>query len=202
MSAYFVAFETEKSKGVLHGHTVATPKQNSLLLEAPEVLGPLQIFPSCNFAIRRALYEKTKGFDVRYFPAFEDMEYSARLQAQGEQCGFVPNALVHHPKRPVPKALSLARRWEPRVIYSLDLGASPHALPFLLTKHVALVIASRFRGTRLCLDTLKASMVFTGEFIWFLLLLPSWMRRHRNERRSPFWELQRSLGNTPVGFGL
>lgn len=202
LSAYFTAFETEKDKGVLHGHTVATPEQSSLLLEAPEVLGPLQIFPSCNFAIRRALYEKTEGFDVRYFPAFEDMEYCARLQAQGEPCGFVPNALVHHPKRPVPKAMALARRWEPRVIYCLDLGADPLKLAYLLTRHVVLVILSRFRGQRMNRETLRAGVLFGGELACYLWLLPSWLWKHAKSARSPFWEHQQTLGNVHPRYGL
>ena len=202
LGAYMAAFETEKSKGVLHGHTVATPEQHSLLWEAPEVLGPLQIFPSCNFAIRRSLYEKTNGFDVRYFPAFEDMEYCARLQAQGEQCAFVSDALVHHPKRPVPKARALARRWEPRIIYCLDLGADPLKLPYLLTRHVVLVILSRFRGQRLSRETLRAAMLFGQEFAWYLWLLPSWMWKHSKAVRSPFWELQQTQGNIHPRYGL
>jgi GT2 family glycosyltransferase len=202
VSAYLSAFETAADKTFFHGLTVATPEQTTILLEAPEVLGPLQIFPSCNFAIRRALYEKTEGFDGRYFPSFEDMEYCSRLQAQGEQCGFVQNALVHHPRRPLPKALTLARRWEPRVISSLDLGADPLPLSFLLTKHVALVILSRFRGQRPSLDTLRAALLFAHEFAWYLWLLPSWLWKHSRSSRSPFWELQQTLGNVPRRYGL
>ena len=202
ISAYISAFGTAADKTFFHGLTVATPEQTNILLEAPEVLGPLQIFPSCNFAIRAALYEKTEGFDERYFPSFEDMEYCSRLQAQGEQCGFVKNALVHHPRRRLPKALPLARRWEPRVISSLDLGADPLPLSFLLTKHVALVILSRFRGQRPSLDTLRASLLFAHEFAWYLWLLPSWLWKHSRSSRSPFWELQQTIGNVPRRYGL
>ena len=202
LHAYCTTFATESSQNVLHGLTKATPEKNSLLWEAPEVLGPLSCFPSCNFAIRRALYEECGGFDERFSPSFEDMEFASRLKGLGQVCGFVAAAAVQHPLRPLPAAKKLAQRWEPRVISALDLGASPDVVPFLLTKHVALVIASRFRGTRLCMENLKAGMVFAGEFFWFLVLLPSWLRRHAKAQRSPFWELQRTLGNTPLRFGL
>jgi hypothetical protein len=130
------------------------------------------------------------------------MEFASRLKGLGQACGFVAAAAVQHPLRPLPTAKKLAQRWEPRVISALDLGASPDVVPFLLTKHVALVIASRFRGARVCMDNLKAGMVFAGEFFWFLVLLPTWLRRHAKAQRSPFWELQRTLGNTPLRFGL
>ena len=202
LQAYCSAFAAEMSHNVFHGLTQAIPEKSSLLWEAPEVLGPLPIFPSCNFAIRRTLYEKSGGFDERFSPSFEDMEFASRLQGLGEVCGFVADAAVQHPLRPLPAAKKLAQRWEPRVISALDMGASPGGVPFLLTKHVALVIVSRFRGASLCLDNLKAGMVFASEFLWFLLLLPTWLRRHAKAQRSPFWELQRTLGNTPLRFGL
>jgi GT2 family glycosyltransferase len=202
LSAYFSAFASASDIRIFHGLTKATPEKTSLLWEAPEVLGPLQIFPSCNFAIRRDLYASSGGFDERYTPAFEDIEFASRLQIKGETCRYVPGAAVEHPRRPVPSARKLAQRWEPRVISSLDMGASPAALPLLLTKHVAFVIASRFRGARICWDNLKAAMVFIGEFAWFLLMLPSWLHKHATAKRSPFWEIQRTLGKTPLRFGL
>jgi GT2 family glycosyltransferase len=202
LQAYCTAFACVTSQNIFHGLTQATPEKSSLLWEAPEVLGPLPCFPSCNFAIRRQLYEESGGFDERFNPSFEDIEFSSRLQGQGETCGFVAAAVVQHPLRPLPCAQKLARRWEPRVISALDMGASPAALPLLLTKHVALVIMSRFRGAPLSWDNGKAALVFAGEFAWFLLLLPSWLRRHAKAKRSPFWELQRSLGNTPLRYGL
>ena len=202
LEAYVSAFKSVPDKRVFHGLTVATPETNSLLWEAPEVLDPREFFPSCNFAIRRGLYEKTEGFDGRYNPAFEDMEYCTRLLAQGETCGCVPDALVHHPKRPVPKAMALARRWEPRVVYSLDLGADPLKLAFLLTKHVTLVILSRFRGQPLNGETLRAGMLFGGELACYLWLLPSWLWKHSKSARSPFWEHQQTLGKVHPRYGL
>lgn len=202
LSAYLESFASAQDTRIYHGLTEATPRKKSLLWEAPEVLGQLPIFPSCNFAIRQDLYARSGGFDERYTPAFEDIEFASRLQGQGEGCGYVPQAAVQHPLRPVPSARKLALRWEPRVVSTLDLGASPAVLPLLLTKHVALVILSRFRGARLSLDNARAALLFAGEFAWFLLLLPGWLLRHAKARRSTFWELQRSLGRTPVRYGL
>jgi GT2 family glycosyltransferase len=202
LSAYLAAFATAEGTRILHGLTEATPRKTSLLWEAPEVLELVSCFPSCNFAIRRDLYTSSGGFDERYTPAFEDIEFASRLQGQGEACTYVPGAAVQHPLRPVPSARKLAQRWEPRVVSALDMGASPVVLPLLLTKHVALVILSRFRGAPLSLDNARAALLFAREFAWFLLLLPGWLMRHARARRSTFWELQRSLGRTPVRYGL
>lgn len=202
LKAYLSAFATAEDTHIFHGLTEATPKKTSLLWEAPEVLGLLPCFPSCNFAIRRDLYMKSGGFDERYTPAFEDIEFASRLQGQGETCSYIPGAAVQHPLRPVPSAKKLAQRWEPRVISALDMGASPAVLPLLLTKHVALVILSRFRGVSPSLDNIKAVLLFAHEFAWFLLMMPGWLVRHAKARRSAFWELQRSRGNTPLRYGL
>lgn len=202
LSAYLSAFAAAGNTSIFHGLTEAIPQKTSLLWEAPEVLALLPCFPSCNFAIRRELYNKTDGFDERYTPAFEDIEFASRLQGLGEACSFVAAAAVKHPLRPLPCSRKLAQRWEPRVISALDLGASPAALPLLLTKHVALVIASRFRGARWSWANARAALVFAGEFAWFLAMLPGWLLRHAGAGRSPFWELQRSLGNTPFRYGL
>lgn len=202
LDAYVSAFTSAGDTQIFHGLTAATPEKTSLLWEAPEVLALLPCFPSCNFAIRQELYEKSGGFDERYTPAFEDIEFASRLQGQGASCRFVPGAAVHHPLRPLPSARKLALRWEPRVISALDMGASPSALPLLLTKHVAMVIVSRFYSARLSWDNCKAALIFAREFAWFLMLLPGWLRRHAKAERSAFWELQQSLGNTPVRYGL
>lgn len=202
LKAYLDVLSAECDHGIFHGLTRPTPETSSLLWEAPEVLKKLDLFPSCNFAIRRSLYEQTGGFDERFNPSFEDMEFSSRLKAQGEKCKFVAEAVVHHPRRPLPPPDKLARRWETRVISALDLGARPGVLSFLLTKHVAMVILSRFRNQGMSWDSVRAGMLFAREFVWFIWLLPTWLWKHEKSARSPFWEMQRVLGRAPRRYGL
>ena len=202
LKAYLDGLNAAGEHGIFHGLTRPTPATSSLLWEAPEVLGRLVLFPSCNFAIRRSLYEQAGGFDERFNPSFEDMEFSSRLNAQGEECRFIPDAVVHHPRRPLPAPVKLARRWETRVISALDLGARPGVLALLLTKHVAMVILSRFRNRSLSWDSVRAAVVFAREFAWFVWLLPTWLWKHARSVRSPFWEMQRVLGKAPRRYGL
>ena len=196
------AFETADSSGLFHGFTFPAPELNSLFYEAPSVKEPQKIFPSCNFAIRKQLFETTGGFDERYFSAFEDIEYFSRLRRLGAKAQCVEGAVVNHPIRPIPSSRKLASRWETRVIYVMDLGASPPALALLLTKHVLLVILSRFRGAKFTPENVRAALVFAGEFLYFLYFLPGWIRKHANRPRSKFWQEQVALGKAPARFGL
>ncbi|MDZ4404503.1 glycosyltransferase [Prosthecobacter sp.] len=202
LKAYLDVLNEAGDHGIFHGLTRSMPATSSLLWEAPEVLEKLDLFPSCNFAIRRSLYEQAGGFDERFNPSFEDMEFSSRLKAQGEECRFVPEAAVHHPRRPLPAPGKLARRWETRVISALDLGARPGVLALLLTKHVAMVILSRFRNRGMSWDSARAGVVFAREFAWFIWLLPAWLWKHAKSTRSPFWEMQQALGKAPRRYGL
>jgi hypothetical protein len=88
------------------------------------------------------------------------------------------------------------------VIYVMDLGATPPEIAILLTKHVLLVIFSRFRKAKFTLENARATLVFAGEFLYFLYFLPGWIRKHANGPRSKFWKEQVALGKAPPRFGL
>jgi GT2 family glycosyltransferase len=202
LNAYLSAFETAGARGLFHGLTFPVPKLHSMFYEAPYVTTPEKIFPSCNFAIRKALFEETGGFDERYNPSFEDIEYFSRLDRLGADAGCVEDAAVDHPIRRIPSSRKLASRWEARVVSVMDLSATPFDVSILLTKHVFLVILSRFRGAKLTLENVRATLVFIGEFFYFLYFLPSWIRKHVNQPRSKFWQEQVALGKAPARFGL
>jgi GT2 family glycosyltransferase len=58
-------------------------------------------FETCNVAYRRAVLEKTGGFDERFrYPAGEDTELAWRAQEAGARSSFAPEALVLHDVRP------------------------------------------------------------------------------------------------------
>jgi len=202
VASYLSAFKTAGPRGLFHGLTFPVPELDSMYYEAPVITGPQKIFGSCNFVIRKKLFDSTGGFDERYFPAFEDIEYFARLDILGADAGCVPGAAVDHPLRPIPNSRKLASRWEARVVSAMDLGASPLDVAIRLPKHVLLVILSRFRGAKLNFENLKATMVFIGEFLYFLYFLPGWIRKHAKEPHSRFWTEQVALGKAPSRFGL
>jgi glycosyltransferase involved in cell wall biosynthesis len=133
LSSYLSAFESTNSIGLFHGLTFPLPEPTSLLYKAPSIKAPLSVFASCNFAISKKLFEANGGFDERYFPSFEDIEFFTRLRELGTKAECVWGAAVDHPLRRIPNSRKLAARWEARVVacpgswcYSGTGGRSAH----------------------------------------------------------------------------
>jgi len=84
---------------VIEGRIYAERPQQSLAEIAPlnESGGCLW---SCNFAIRRDLFDSMGGFDERFpYAAMEDVDFRLRLKQAGEKIHFVPGVSVCHPWR-------------------------------------------------------------------------------------------------------
>lgn len=92
-------FDNSSETNVLEGKTIADRPRQRLDEEAPtnETGGYLW---SCNFAIRKILFHRIKGFDES-FPdaAMEDVEFRTRLTDHHVELHFVEKALVVHPYR-------------------------------------------------------------------------------------------------------
>jgi GT2 family glycosyltransferase len=202
LDAYLKAFREAGKQSLFHGLTYPVPELTSLAYEAPEVRRPAKIFASCNFAIRKSLFDATGGFDERYVISFEDIEYFARLDRLGADAQCVFGAAVEHPLRPLPVSSKLGKRWEARVISTMDFGASPIQVAIALPRHVLGVILSRFRGKKLTVENARAALVFVGEFFYVLSHLPAWIRKHATGPRSRFWTDQVAVGKAPPRFGL
>jgi len=55
---------------------------------------------SCNFAIRRTVFNKLNGFNEDFtYPACEDVELHARILKSSFRSSFVPSAEIYHPWR-------------------------------------------------------------------------------------------------------
>jgi len=192
----------EENVAVLSGQTVASGGiPGSLLWEAPAYSGR-GLPPSCNFAIRREAFQSGPGFDERYRVSFEDIEFFARIEAEGFTIRHVSSAVVEHPRRRIPSPRSLAARWEARVISTLDLGAPPRKVAFLVLRHVTAVIVSRFRENPLRWDMLAAAAWFSMEWVLVALQLPFWIRKWAGCPRSPFWVEKAEAGLIPSRYGL
>ena len=203
LPAYLKAIAGKGNAGpVLEGTTYRQDDgRTSLLWESPHYTGG-SLPPSCNFAIPRELFLKAGGFDARYVVSFEDMEFFARLKAMGVSIEYVPDAILDHPVRMLPSPSRLARRWEARVVSSLDFGAPTLEILVRLPKHVLMVILSRFRGRKLEGENLRAALKFCGEFFLMLWYLPGWARKHHHDARSAFWTKEVSAGKAPPRYGL
>lgn len=175
---------------VLEGATKRLPAPPSLLWEAPEHVRPHTFLTSsCNFAIRSATYHDMEGFDERYRDGAyaEDVDLSARLQSAGFRVQFVPAACVVHPIRHVPDAGKLARRWEGKVIFAFDQGASWLTVGWRLPWHVLRVIQSRFRNQPWSEENCRALVLFLGEWLLVLCQTPAWVWKWMSAPRSRFW---------------
>lgn len=175
---------------VLEGATVREPQPPSLLWEAPQKLRALDYLScSCNFAIRAETYHTMDGFDERYRGGVyaEDTDLSARLLRAGYDVQFVPQAKAVHPLRPVPGAAKLAKRWEGKVIFAFDQGASWLTVAWRLPWHALRVIQSRFRGQSWCAENRRALMLFLAEWLHVVCRTPGWVVKWMSAPRSRFW---------------
>lgn len=175
---------------VLEGVTAREPSPPSLLWEAPEnIRAHGHLACSCNFAIRAGTYHLMGGFDERYRGGVyaEDTDLSARLQRAGYQVCFVPAAAAVHPLRHVPDAAKLAKRWEGKVIFAFDQGASWLTVFWRLPWHVLRVIQSRFHQQPWSRENRRALVLFFGEWLFVVCQTPGWVWKWMSAPRSRFW---------------
>ncbi len=96
---YANACASQPDGEVFEGRTMADREKRHPLEESPINHQGGNLW-SCNFAIKRYLFEKTGGFDESFpHAAVEDMEFRVRLQKAGASIVFLPDALVVHPWR-------------------------------------------------------------------------------------------------------
>lgn len=118
LDAYLQAFRLWPACNVFEGRTYADRPKQRMDEEAPlnETGGYLW---SCNFAIRRTLFEGLGGFDERFpYAAMEDVDLRYRLrECLGESIQFVPNAAVCHPWRQITGDLIYRKRQTSIIIY-------------------------------------------------------------------------------------
>ncbi len=143
---------------------------------------------SCNFAIRRALFEQMGGFDEDFLEAGgEDMEFAWRVARAGHRVVFAPTAVVVHPPRRLTWPMLWRRAtWQQRwgVLYGVKTGART---PFFLAACLDLLRTTLHLVTRFERGHWRAS-VFRQVLKWltFPLVLPYlavWDFRFRRRAR-------------------
>ena len=192
LAAYIKAIRSADGTAVLEGSTTRLPKPPSLLWEAPETTTAHDYLTcSANFAIRADVFASVSGFDERYEGGVyaEDVDLSARLSRAGHRVQFVPQAAVMHPLRHVPDAEKLARRWEGKVIFAFDQGASAFTVGWRLPWHTLRVIQSRFRGQPWNAENVSAAWLFFHEWLLVVGKTPGWVRKWAPAPRSTFWSV-------------
>lgn len=198
LQAYHEAIIKTDPHVALEGATWRIGQLPSLLWEAPHnPYGGTLI--SCNFAISKSFFNQIGRFDERYpGAAFEDTEFAARFLASGGRFEFVSQARIDHPIRRVPSAKKLANRWEPRVIYALDIGASPLVILWRLPWHALRIIQGRLSNASWTADYFRAIVLFISEWFHLLFKTPGWIIKASAGPRSQFWlEEVRKNGPAP-----
>ena len=100
-AGWLETFAENTEHPLLEGRTIADRPQERLDEESPmnESGGLLW---SCNFAIRKSLFEEIGGFDETFpHAAMEDVDLRVRLEKAGHRPKFLPGAVVVHPFRRV-----------------------------------------------------------------------------------------------------
>lgn len=202
LAAYLAAIPEAPPMLAFEGATWRMGNPPSLLWEAPHnPRGGALI--SCNFAIRKADFLIVGKFDERYpVAAFEDTEFEARFVSQQGKIKFLSEARVDHPLRPLPASRKLAKRWEGRIIFAFDQGASNFRVLWGLPWHVFRVIQSRFKGQPPSLKNAVALFYFIQEWFWVLILTPQWAIKWGAGTRSHFWTSHTANGNKIPKYGF
>lgn len=96
---------------------------------------------SCNLAIRRDVFERLGGFDEDFREAGgEDMEFAWRVARAGLRVRFAPDAVVHHPPRPIGWRGLWRRTWMIRwmSLYRIKTGQA-RSLPVAARDEIVLL---------------------------------------------------------------
>ena len=165
----------EDALDVLEGRTTCRAGLDSPRQTAPLNLDGGRLW-SCNFAIRRAGFEKIGGFDERYpFAHMEDADLQFRLRKSGYMIHFVPAAEVDHPPRPLPWGLRLARVHESSVLHMV-LHGPRRGLPWYLVNQSRARLSRIVRG-RKSIDTRQRARVAPRRAVAIALNWRAWHRK-------------------------
>lgn len=98
LQAYLTAIQTQPDAKVLEGKTTAERERERFDEEAPINLEGGKLW-SCNFAIKKDVFNQLNGFDETFpFAAMEDIDFHTRVNLLSPIL-FVPQALIIHPWR-------------------------------------------------------------------------------------------------------
>ncbi|TAH24862.1 MAG: glycosyltransferase [Cytophagales bacterium] len=158
LNAYYEAIKEHSEIKVFEGKTVCKLGIKSPLETAPinETGGLLW---SCNFAIKRTIFERLQGFNTSFpFAHMEDVEFRERLKDNNIEFQFSKDAVIDHPPRAINSGFFLAKYHESEFYYYVVLKKDK-VFPFA-TKLIKNII--RFR-----LESILHNKFSTLSFIAF-----------------------------------
>jgi GT2 family glycosyltransferase len=152
LHAYSEAIANDPECSVFEGRTYAGSPRQTLADVSPinETGGYLW---SCNFAVRRTLFESMRGFDERFpHAAMEDVDLWRRLTDCGQTIRFVSRASVCHPWRTLRGTRPLRQHEESTLLY-LKLHPKERRRInslFYLKRHARLLVLDTLPGIVQC----------------------------------------------------
>ncbi|MBC8104325.1 MAG: glycosyltransferase [Cytophagales bacterium] len=183
LASFADAIRSDANGSVLEGRTTCSSGPlTSPLEDAPVNLTGGRLW-SCNFCIRRTLFETVGGFDQAFPIAYmEDVEFRERLLRLGETFAFIPDATVDHPIKRYNLGTDFGRYAESEAIYWYKQGNTGSLFgPYLWSliknrTHWAVLGNGRSASAR---DRLIASIIVLKELGYTASHLRKWETQYR-----------------------
>jgi GT2 family glycosyltransferase len=168
LSSYSAAQAAYPDCAVFEGRTMADREKRHPLEESPINSKGGNLW-SCNFAIRRKLFEKMGGFDETFpYAAVEDMEFRVRLEKAGVRMVFLENAVVVHPWRKLSVAGYLAQHARHRKSHLLMRSLHPDYRSYFtawnVVKDIARYYVKNFAGDLRAFG--GSALLFQPLYLW------------------------------------
>ena len=165
---------------VLEGRTTCEAGIRSPRVHSPENNDGGNLW-SCNFAIRRDVFERVGGFDEGFaFPHMEDADLRERLRTAGHEIAWVGNAIVDHPPRRQPPGSRLGAYREAEVRFLYKHGA-PRPVRRALIRGLVLGRLVNIRVRPKGIDTLLALWALAAEWWHVSRHIDAWERAAARE---------------------
>ncbi len=178
LAAYAVAAATDAP--VLEGRTTCVAGLRSPRDHAPENNAGGALW-SCNFAIRRSVFEQVGGFDEGFvFPHMEDADLRERLRAAHQAIAWVSDAIVDHPPRRQPPGARLGAYRQAEVRFLYKHGA-PRPVRRALMRNFVLGRLVNIRARPKGLDSLLALAALAAECWHVARHIDAWERAAARE---------------------
>jgi len=99
---WIISFEKHiNNYSILEGKTIADRERKTLAEESPINISGGQLW-SCNFAIKKTLFNEIGGFDENFpYASMEDVDFRIRIEKRKINYLFVQDAVVIHPWRKI-----------------------------------------------------------------------------------------------------
>ena len=97
--AFFRTIKANPFLSVLEGKTIPDRPRKTLAEHSPVGSQGGNLW-SCNFTIRRTIFQKLGGFDSQFRVCMEDSDFAQSVRDAGLSFPFIEDALVLHPWRP------------------------------------------------------------------------------------------------------